>query len=113
SALAGREPLLIAPGVFGGEHDRRRLGRVLGAAGQGAGLAPPPPFRAADVELVVGAVADAGHEQLPDPRPAERAHRVAAPVPVVEVADDPRTVRVRRPDGERGPADLAEPDPVG
>ncbi len=33
---------------------------------------------------------DVGHEELPDPRRAERAHRVQAPVPAVEVADDAR-----------------------
>src|SRR5215831_16771433 len=107
------QPLLVAPGVARGEHDRRGGGRMLGAAGHGVGLAPPPPVGAADVELVAGAVADSGHEQLPHPRAAERAHRVAAPVPVAEVADDPRTVRVRRPYGERGAADLAETDAVG
>ena len=41
-----------------------------------------------DLVLVVRARSDAGEEQLPDPGRAERAHRVQAAVPGVEVADD-------------------------
>ena len=46
--------------------------------------------RRADLELVARALADAGDEQLPDARRAERAHRVQAAVPGVEVADHRR-----------------------
>src|SRR6185437_390808 len=107
------QPVLVAPGVAGGVHQRCGGGWLLGAAGHRVGLAPPSPVGAADVELVVGAVADVGHEQLPDPRAAERAHRITTAVPVVEIADDPRAPRVRCPDGERGAGDLAEPGAVG
>ncbi len=52
--------------------------------------------------LVGAARPDARQEDLPDAALAAQAHRVAAAVPVVEVAHhaDPR--RVRRPDRERG-----------
>ena len=61
-----------------------------------------------DLVLVVRARADAGQEQLPDAGRAERAHRVDAPVPVVEVADDGDRARARRPDGERGARDAVD-----
>ncbi len=56
----------------------------------------------ARVELVLVelAGADLGHEQLPDARAAAHAHRVIAPVPVIERADDADALGVRRPDGE-------------
>src|SRR4029077_13287944 len=41
-------------------------------------------------------------EELPDPRGAERAHRVQAPVPRGEVADDRDRPRAWRPDRQRG-----------
>ena len=58
--------------------------------------------RPEDVELVLRARPDAGHEQLPDAGGAERAHRVGPALPVVEVAGDPHAAGVRRPHRERG-----------
>ena len=58
-----------------------------------------------DLELVLRSLLDAGDEQLPDPGRAERAHRMQAPVPGVEVADDRDRARVRRPDREGGAGD--------
>ena len=56
----------------------------------------------ARVELVLVELAGAelGHEQLPDARAAAHAHRVIAPVPVIERADDADALGVRRPDRE-------------
>ena len=53
-----------------------------------------------DLVLVDRALADAGDEDLPDAGVDALAHRVAAAVPGVEVADDRDAPRVRRPDGE-------------
>ncbi len=105
--LAGGQPLGVAPLVPGGVDDRRGRGRPLGQVGHGVGLAPPLPVRPADVELVPGAVAHVGHEQLPDPGAAQRPHRVPAAVPVVEVADDPHAAGVGRPDREGRPGHVA------
>src|ERR1039457_2990660 len=74
--------------------------RPLGQVGHGVGLAPPLPVRRADVELVPGALTGPGHVDLPDPGPAERAHRVPAAVPVVEIPDQPHPAGVGRPDRE-------------
>jgi hypothetical protein len=57
------------------------------------------------VELVAGAFGHARQEQLPDTALAAQAHRMAAPVPVVEVTDDADPRGVGRPDRERGAGD--------
>src|SRR5438132_230966 len=44
--------------------------------------------RVADLEFVVGALADAGDEDLPDARTAEQPHGMEPPIPVIEIADD-------------------------
>ena len=54
----------------------------------------------ADLVLVFGAFADAGHEQLPYARAAARLHGVLAAVPVVEAADHAHAFGVRRPHRE-------------
>ena len=53
-----------------------------------------------NLELVEGPFVEAGHENFPDAGGSTVAHRVGAPVPRVEVADDAHALRVRRPDGE-------------
>ena len=60
------------------------------------------PCRFAHLELVMRALAHAGNENLPDARRAQRAHRMASPVPAVEIADHADALRVGRPDGEAG-----------
>ena len=112
--LARRQPVAVEPGVPGGEHDRRGGGRVLGRVRQRVSLLPPHRVPPEHLALVPGAVGHAGDEQFPYPGPAERAHRVGAAVPVVEVARDADAPGVRRPDGEgrtRGLAHLADVGP--
>ncbi len=106
--LALRDPVVVFPLVGRAGDDRRRRRRQLGAERHRVGLFVPVPVGAEDPELVAGARADAGHEQLPDAGRAERAHRVPAPVPAVEVADHADAAGVRGPDRERRPLD----DPV-
>ena len=81
------EPLRVAPLVLGLVDDRRGLRRQLGLERVRVGLLEAVAVRPGDLVLVVRALADLGHEQLPDPARAERAHRVQAAVPAVEVAD--------------------------
>jgi hypothetical protein len=54
----------------------------------------------ADREPVAVTLGRVRHEQLPHAAAAAVAHRVAARVPGVEVADDAHALRIRRPDGE-------------
>ena len=58
------------------------------------------PFASDDLVFVIGAGGDAGNENLPDAAVDALAHLRAAPVPLVEVADDGDAPGVRRPDGE-------------
>ncbi|MCU0314733.1 MAG: hypothetical protein MUC84_11820 [Solirubrobacteraceae bacterium] len=74
---------------------------MLGGEGERVGLQLQRPVRAADRKLVARALRHVRHEQLPDPGGAERAHRVQARVPAVEVARDADRTCRRRPDGER------------
>ncbi len=102
----GRHPGLVGPLVAGVEYDGCGRRRCLGERRQRVGLAVPGPVVAADLVLVPNAGSDAGNEQLPDARAAERAHRVRPAVPVVEVPDYAHPAGARRPDGERGPLKL-------
>src|SRR5437764_14911116 len=45
------------------------------------------------------------HEKLPEPAGMALAHRHAAAVPGIEIADEADPLRVRRPDRERDPFD--------
>ena len=94
-------PLVVAPGVRRLEDHRRRRRGSLGVEGHRVGLLAPLAVGAEDQELVLRPRADVGHEQLPDARGAELAHRVLAAVPAVEVALDPHALGRRRPHGER------------
>src|SRR6185312_8916249 len=72
----------------------------LGLEGERVGFLPPLAVLAEDVVAVPAADLDAGDEDLPDAGGAERAHRVGAGLPVVEVAGDLHAAGVGRPDGE-------------
>ena len=102
-----RHPVVVAPGVRRLEDHRRRGGRDLGVERHRVGLLAPLPVGAEDRELVAGAAADVGHEQLPHAGLAELAHRVLAAVPAVERALHPHAACGRRPDRERGAGDGA------
>ncbi len=99
---AVRHPLGVAPLVVRGRHDRRRVGRFLGAAGHRVRLEEAVTVPGVDLELVRGALSDARQEQLPHTGRAERAHRELRSVPVGEVGGDPHAPRVRRPHREPG-----------
>ena len=99
---AGRHPVAVGPAqparlphdrsgarrVFRSKADRVRLQRADGAA------------RPAYLILVGGTLGHAGQEDFPHPRRAAPAHRVAAAVPGVEIADHRHPFGIRRPDGE-------------
>jgi hypothetical protein len=101
--LAALHPRIVGELVGRGVHDARASERStghLGAERHRVGLEDQVPLSRDDLELVEGAVTDIGDEELPDPRRAERAHLVEAPVPTVELAHDAHAARVRRPHGE-------------
>ena len=110
---ARRHPVGVAPGVVGREHHRGRGRRVLGVTGEGVCLGAPHAIATEHGELVAGAGADVGDEQLPDATASQRTHRRAGAVPVVVIADDADTEGVGRPDGERRSADVTEDGRVG
>ncbi len=62
----------------------------------------------ADLELVAVSRRDMRNEDLPHAATAARAHRVAAAVPGVEVADHRDAAGIRRPDGEANAIDIAD-----
>ena len=101
-------PRVVVPGIRGFGDDRRRLRRTFRVLRHGVGLLAPAAVLAEDLVLVRGASADAGHEQLPDARDAERAHRVGCSLPHVEVADDSNRPRIGRPHGEGGAGHVAK-----
>ena len=98
-------PLVIAPGVVGLVDDGRVRGGRLGEPGHRVDLLPPHTVGSQDVVLVQGPLADALDEHRPHPGAGYEGHRVASPG--VEVALDPNRLRVRRPEREPGPPDLA------
>ena len=103
-----RHPLAVAPLVVDGRHDRRRQRRHFECDAEridlDGDLAGPRP----QLELVAMAAPRRRREDLPHAAGAERAHRVHAPVPVVEVADDADAGRVRGPDREVNAFDAAD-----
>ncbi len=105
---AALEPLRVRPRVLRAVHDRRVRRRHLGRERDRVGLDAQPAVLRAELELVLRPFVDAGDEELPDAGRAERAHRMQAAVPRVEVADDRDRARVRRPDGERGAGDAVD-----
>jgi hypothetical protein len=74
------------------------------AKATGVGLQPDLALLGEDLELVDGARVNAGQEQLPDAARPQRAHRVQAAVPGVEVADHRHRAGARGPHGEGGAA---------
>ena len=105
-------PGVVAPLVGGLEDPARRRRRDLGPERHRVGLLAPLAVGAEDHVLVAGARPDRRHEELPDARVAELAHRVLAAVPAVEVALEPDAARAGRPDGERRAGDVAGGGPV-
>ena len=89
----------VGPGEIQGGGDDRSGGRgLLRSSGQGIGLLHRSPRTTDDFELVPLAGGEAGDEQLPHPGFVAKAHRVAAPVPAIEVAHDGNPPGVGGPD---------------
>ena len=59
------------------------------------------------LEFVVRPLRHAGDENLPDAAVHQLAHRVNAPVPAIEIADDTDALRIGRPDVKGRPLDAA------
>jgi hypothetical protein len=98
---AALQPGLVAPAVaIEVGHDGRRLRTQLHTKSEGIGFQQQIVSVSADLVLVGGALADAGHEQLPHARAATRLHGVLAAIPQIEVADHADAFRIRRPHRE-------------
>src|SRR3989338_6396643 len=108
---ASGHPGAVAPRVAVERDDDRRGARRLELEGERVGVGLEGAGRAAgpdDLVLVARALADAGHEELPDAVAGVQPHRVPATVPAVEVADDAHAPGVRRPAGEHRALDAVE-----
>ena len=105
---ASLHPVVVAPRVVGLGDDGRLLGRDLGHARHRVALEPDELVGPAHGELVVHPLVRARQEELPDAAVAERAHRVGAAVPVVEVADDVDGLGPRSPQREGHAPHVAE-----
>ncbi len=102
-------PVAVGPAIVRRRCDDRRLrGRQFGRARDRIGLLDDAAVGARDLELVGGAGADARDEQLPDARAVAQPHRVAAPVPAVEVADHRDAARIGRPHREADALDALD-----
>ena len=101
-------------GIAGGRGRRRRDDRrgrrpELGGGAVGIGLErQQPALRRTELELVAIARGHPGQEQLPHAAFAAQPHRVAPPVPQIEVADDTDPAGRRRPDRERDALDAQQ-----
>ena len=92
------------------EHEAGGLRAQFAGEGQRVGLEAERAVPGGDLVAVDRPLGQLRDEQLPDAGAAERAHRVQAPVPGVEIADEVDARGVRRPDGE-GDARDAVHDP--
>ena len=102
-------PGVVVPGVVRDEHLRGGVRGHFGGERERVGPVGDGPVGAVDAELVVRAGAQAGPEQLPHSRGAQRPHRGVVAGPAVEVADQVDALGVGGPHRERHPLD----HPVG
>src|SRR4051794_17639874 len=100
-ALARLHPALVTPLVIGLDHDRRIEWRQLERETEWIRLKEVFAVLGQELDLVLPPRLYSGDENFPHPQ-RELAHRVAAPVPAVEVGDDADAPGVWRPDREVG-----------
>ncbi len=106
--LPAGHPFGVVPGVAVEVDDLRgRARRNFGREAVRVGLLDHV-IAAADFIFIERALGQAGDEQLPDAAGDVLAHRVAATIPGIEIADDAHARGVRRPDGEVHPFDAAD-----
>ena len=100
--------------VGGRGGDRGGGGPEFGAEGERIGLERHQrPPGADDLELVAAALADVGEKDLPDAGVLAQPHRMAAAVPIVEIADHRDAAGVRGPDREMDTEGALMRDEVG
>ena len=96
-----RHPIGILKGPVDPPHDGRIGGRMFRPEPHRIGLERPDrPMLAQNLILIGRAFTQTGNECLPHPRRAAPPHRMAPPVPDVEIPHDRHTLRIRGPDGE-------------
>ena len=107
-------PFGIVPGIIQRRGHHRTGGRRrLAGARQRVGLERQQALLAEDLVLVDLPDAEAGNEQFPHARGVAQAHRMATPVPGIEVADHRHPPRIGRPDGEAHAVHLLVPRQLG
>ena len=106
-ARTSRHPRRVLPVVVGCVDHGSGGRRDLGGEGEGVGLLAPDTVGSENRELVDGAVADIGDEDLPCPRGAQAAHGVGQAVPVIEAAGHAHTAGVGGPHREGHASDIA------
>src|SRR5512134_114317 len=101
---AAAHPLLVVPGIIGGiRNNRSGSRRTFSFGGAWIGLLGQPIAEPVlELILVDLAFVNVREEQLPHTAFVATAHRVAATIPCIEVADDADLSRIRGPDGEGG-----------
>jgi len=108
-----RHPRLVVPLILRRvAHDRRRLRRHFERAAERIGLLQNRAARRTDLELVFFALGQPRNEDLPEAAWRDRAHRVHAAVPCIEVADDAHAIGIRGPHGEMRARRRPDGDPV-
>ncbi len=95
-------PDVVAPDMFGVDHDRTGAWRDLMGAFHRIGLHDPFVVGVEQLVFVYRSACDSGDEQFPDAGRADFPHRMRPPVPSIEIADHAHGMGVRRPYGERG-----------
>ena len=100
-----RKPVCVVEFVARLVNDRGRRGGRFHPLREGIAFHQQAAAARANFVLVIDSRADAGNEQLPHARAAERTHHVDPPVPAVEIADHADAGRVGRPHRERHAAD--------
>jgi len=98
-----RQPVRVGPRELAVvPHNGRVLRGRLEEEAIGVGFEHDFPPRVAELELIVRPGGHVRHEDFPHPRLPQRPHRVAAAVPVVEVAHHADAPGVGRPNRETG-----------
>jgi hypothetical protein len=97
-----------------GGHDRGCRRSEFGAAGIGIGLERQSfAVRTDDLIFVGGTGLHSGGKDLPDPDIGPQAHDMAAPIPVVEIADHRNPACIGRPDSKMHAVRALVADGVG
>ncbi|CQX05714.1 Uncharacterised protein [Salmonella enterica subsp. enterica serovar Typhi] len=86
-------------------NHRRRFRTHLRLKSIGIGFNAQITVRIKQLEFIQLSIMRAGDKQLPNTALFAQTHRVATPIPIVELPDNRNATGIRRPDGETGAGD--------